>query len=61
MKQEFKTKTDINGNTYTLTIDHASRTYSTNRMAYKGMTVITRKAQREMIAKLKESGYKCTD
>ena len=61
MKQEYKTKRDTNGNTYTLTIDHSARTYSTNRMAYRGMTVITRKQRWELIEDLKKSGYTCND
>lgn len=61
MIQEYKTKTDINGNTYTLTIDHSRKTYSTNRMPYRGMIIITRKQRRELIEDLKKSGYTCTD
>ena len=61
MNQEYKTKRDTNGNTYTLTIDHGTRTYSTNRMPYRDMIVITRKKRRELIEDLKKSGYTCTD
>ena len=54
MVLEFKTKTDINGNTYHLIIDTEKKT-----LTYSGFggIVITRKEMREIIEKASAEGY----
>ena len=54
---DFKTKTDKNGNTYTLSVDLNSKTYRTNGLASCEDRVITRHSMRNMIYELKECGF----
>ena len=55
MRFEFKTKTDINGNTYYLIIDTERKVYFENG---SGGIVITKKDLRELRDKAKKEGYK---
>jgi len=59
MKQYFKTKTDINGNTYALEIDHDKKTYKTdyNIFNYTGYIKISKRDRQEMIKELDAYGY----
>lgn len=59
MKEYFKTKRDINGNTYTLIIDHEKKTFSRdyNPFNYSGYITITRKERATLINNLQESNY----
>lgn len=63
MKEFFRTKRDINGNTYTLIIDHEGKTYKTNYnpFDYSEYITIGKRERRDMIARLKEAGYTCKD
>jgi hypothetical protein len=59
MKQYFKTKTDINGNTYTLEIDHDAKTYSENRLPAPDAVIIGKRERIRMMDELKRNGYTC--
>lgn len=63
MKELFKTQRDINGNTYTLEIDHDARTYTTNYnpFNYSDYMTIGKRERNRLINELKESGYTCKD
>lgn len=59
MVERFKTKRDINGNTYTLIIDHENRTYKTDYNPFDKSDYITigKRERYAMIKQLHESGY----
>lgn len=59
MKEYFKTKRDINGNTYTLIIDHENKTYKTDYNPFNSSDYITigKRERYRMIKNLHESGY----
>ena len=59
MKEYFKTKTDVNGNTYSLEIDHDKKTYKTdyNIFNYTGYIKIGKRDRNEMIKQLDAYGY----
>lgn len=63
MKELFRTKLDVNGNIYTLEIDHDKKTYKTNYnpFNYSDYITIGKRERQRMIQGLKESGYTCTD
>ena len=60
MIQKFTTKRDVNGNRYTLIIDHTARTYKNdyNPMHPQDFAEVTRKALRELRNEAIEAGYK---
>ena len=58
MISNYMTKTDINGNTYTLRIDHAARTYERGAWLVRSESVIiTRRKMRELIDECKQNNY----
>ena len=59
MTELFKTKRDINGNTYTLVIDHEDKTYKTsyNPFNYSDYITIGKRERYRMIKNLHDSGY----
>lgn len=63
MTELFKTKRDINGNTYTLEINHTEKTYRTNYnpFNYSDYITIGKRDRARMIKELKETGYTCKD
>lgn len=59
MISNYMTKTDINGNTYTLRIDHAAHTFECGAWLVRSESItITRKKYRELVNELKANGYK---
>jgi len=56
----YKTKRDVNGNTYYLTVDTDKKTYSKdyNLWGKDGDITITKKDRRNIAAQLEEEGYK---
>jgi len=59
MITNYMTKTDINGNTYTLTIDHNARTFTRGAWLVRSECItITRRKMRELIEECKSNGYK---
>ena len=59
MREYFKTKRDVNGNTYTLIIDHENKTYRTDYNPFNSSDYITigKRKRYRMIKNLHESGY----
>lgn len=59
MIERFKTKRDINGNTYTLTIDHTTKTFNRgyNPFNKSDYIEIGKRDRNRMIDKLIEAGY----
>ena len=60
MIQKFATKMDVNGNRYTLIIDHARRVYIAdyNPFSYDGYIIIGKRERRAMIDELQAARYK---
>lgn len=56
----YKTKRDVNGNTYYLTVDTEKKTFSKdyNLWGKDGDITITKKDRRNIAAQLEEEGYK---
>lgn len=57
MKEAFKTKTDRNGNTYTLEIDHDRKTFSRHTFPYSDNIIIGKRDLAGMVERLKMAGY----
>lgn len=59
MKEYFRTKTDINGNTYALEIDHEKKEYtlSYNPFNYSDYVTIGKRERLRMIDRLNAAGY----
>ena len=58
MIQGFKTKTDKNGNTYTLEIDHEKKVYTVNAFPYSDYVVIGKRERLRMMEDLDAAGYR---
>lgn len=56
---KFTTKRDINGNRYTLLIDHNKRTFTRNYnpYCYSDYITITKKDRKNIITDLEKEGY----
>lgn len=59
MLQRFRTKRDINGNTYTLTIDHTTKTYNRDYNPFNKSDYIEigKRDRQRMIEELQTAGY----
>lgn len=59
MIERFKTKRDINGNTYTLTIDHTTKTFNRNYNLFdmSDFIQIGKRDRQRIIKELQTAGY----
>ena len=60
MIQKFVTNKDINGNRYTLEINHENKTYTRdyNKLFYDGYVELSKKALNEIESVIIKAGYK---
>lgn len=60
MTMKFKTKLDVNGNTYTLTVNDDTKEFSRgyNPFSKSDFITITKRDRNLLISQLEENGYK---